>query len=125
MNGLNSICLLVTNGLNGIQFRGLERRKEAGHDADCGAEGDGDIAILLKGKDFFPLSVVCFADEPIPSTFVSQTELRATIPAYLLRVGTMRISVINPKPHEFTGQGATSKALPFMVMFRDRGKNGH
>jgi hypothetical protein len=90
-----------------------------------GAEGDGDIAILLKGKDFFPLSVVCFADEPIPSTFVSQTELRANIPAYLLRVGTMRISVINPKPHEFTGQGATSSALPFMVMFRDRGKNAH
>ncbi len=87
-----------------------------------GAEGDSDTPVLLRGTNFFPLSVVCFAGEPIPSQFVDQTELHATIPGYLLRVGTMRISVTNPKPHEFTGEGATSNTLPFMVGFKNPAK---
>jgi hypothetical protein len=82
-----------------------------------GREHDQDIGIVLKGKNFFPVSVVYFGTAPIPSTFVSQSELRASIPSHLLRVGTIRISVINPKPHEFTDRGATSNALPFMVRF--------
>jgi hypothetical protein len=69
------------------------------------------------------VSLVYFGGAPIPSTFVSQTELRATIPAHLLRVGTIRVSVVNPKPHEFTDLGATSNTLPFMVKFRNPAKS--
>jgi hypothetical protein len=87
-----------------------------------GSEGEGDIPLVVKGRNFFPFSIVYFGGVPIPCTFVSQTELRATIPSHLLRVGTMRVSVINPKPHEFTDQGATSNALPFMVGFRNPSK---
>lgn len=90
-----------------------------------GTEDDSDITLVVKGTNFFPVSVVYFAGAPIPSTFVNQTEMRATIPSYLVRVGTMRISVVNPKPHEFTDQGATSNALPFMIRFRDPVKSAH
>jgi imidazolonepropionase-like amidohydrolase len=85
-------------------------------------EYDDDTSITIKGKNFFPVSVAHFGGAPIPSTFVSQNELRATIPAYLLRVGTVRVYVANPKPHEFTARGATSNALPFMVRFRNAAK---
>ena len=87
-----------------------------------GDEDDDDAPIVLKGKNFFPVSVVYFGGAPIPSTFISQTELRATIPAHLLRVGTIRVSVVNPKPHEFTDLGATSNSSPFMVKFRNPAK---
>ncbi len=87
------------------------------------AQDCGDIAIRLKGKDFYPLSTVCFGGAPIPSTFVSQTELHATIPAYRLCVGTIPIYVSNPKPHEFTGTGAMSNPLPFMVRFNTQVKS--
>ena len=87
-----------------------------------GDEDDDDTPIVIKGKNFFPVSVVYFGGAPIPSTFESQTELRATIPAHLLRVGTVRVSVVNPKPHEFTDLGATSNTLPFMVKFRNPAK---
>ena len=82
-----------------------------------GCESDREIPVVLKGKDFFPVSVVCFGGAPICSTFVNQTELRATVPSHLLRVGTIPISVTNPKPHEFTDRGGTSNGLPFMVKF--------
>ena len=88
-------------------------------------EYDDDMGMTIKGKNFFPVSVVHFGGAPIPSTFVSQTELRAMIPAYLLRVGTVRVCVVNPKPHEFTDRGATSNALPFMVRFRNAAKSAH
>ena len=87
-----------------------------------GGEDEGDISLVVKGTNFFPISVVYFGGVPIPCTFVNQTELRATIPSHLVRVGTMRVSVANPKPHEFTDQGATSNALPFMVGFRNPAK---
>ncbi len=91
-------------------------RLEAIHPV-VGCESDPEILLTLKGKDFFPDSVVCFGGAAIPSTFVSQTELKATVPARLLRVGTIPVSVANPKPHEFADRGATSNSLSFMVKF--------
>jgi imidazolonepropionase-like amidohydrolase len=88
-----------------------------------GDEYGDDTTMVMKGHNFFPVSLVYFGGAPIPSTFVSQTELRATIPAHLLRVGTIRVSVVNPKPHEFTDLGATSNTLPFMVKFRNPAKS--
>ena len=85
-------------------------------------EGEGNVLLAVKGTNFFPVSLVYFGGVPIPCRFVSQTELRATVPSHLVKVGTMRVSAANPKPHEFAGQGATSNGLPFMVAFRNRAK---
>lgn len=81
------------------------------------SEGEGDIELTLRGKDFFPDSVVCFGGSPVPTRFLSQTELAATVPSHLVKVGTIPLAIINPKPHEFPDKGATSNAVPFMVRF--------
>lgn len=99
------------------EFYGYPAPRLDGLAPRVGCESDGEILLTLKGKDFFPNSVVCFGGAAIPSTFVSQTELKATVPADLLRVGTIPISVANPRPYEFTDHGATSNSLPFMVKF--------
>lgn len=99
------------------EFYGYPAPRLDGLAPRVGCESDREILLTLKGKDFFPDSVVCFGAAAIPSTFVSQTELKATVPADLLRVGTIPISVANPRPYEFTDRGATSNSLPFMVKF--------
>lgn len=78
--------------------------------------GDEQTELVLRGKDFFPSSVACFAGSPLATFFVSQKELRALIPAHLLRVGTIPVSVINPKPNEFPGR-QVSQPIPFIVRF--------
>ncbi|MEE9568040.1 MAG: IPT/TIG domain-containing protein, partial [Candidatus Binatia bacterium] len=80
-------------------------------------EGGGEIELTLKGRDFFPVSSVCFGGCRVPTTFVSQRELRATIPSYLVRAGTLPVCVINPKPHEFPDMGGTSNSAAFIVKF--------
>jgi hypothetical protein len=80
-------------------------------------EDDGEIKMTLKGRDFFPVSSVCFSGCRVPTTFVSQSELSATIPSHLIRTGTMSVFVINPKPHEFPDIGGTSNSVPFIVKF--------
>jgi imidazolonepropionase-like amidohydrolase len=81
------------------------------------SERDGDVELTLSGKDFFPQSVVRFGESPVPTKFLSQNTLAATVPSHLLKVGTIPISVVNPKPHEFYDQGATSNAVKFIVKF--------
>jgi len=49
--------------------------------------------------------------------FSAQNVVAATVPSYLLKVGTIPISVSNPKPHEFADKGATSNAVNFIVKF--------
>ena len=85
------------------------------------SEWERDIELVLSGKDFFPDSVVCFGESPILTRFVSQKELVATIPSHLLRVGTIPLSIVNPKPHEFPDKGATSNAVNFIVRFAPAG----
>ncbi|MFQ5852558.1 MAG: amidohydrolase family protein [Candidatus Binatia bacterium] len=80
-------------------------------------ENSGEIKMALKGRDFFPASSVCFGGYRVPTDFVTQQELTATIPAHLVRVGTIPVSVINPKPHVFADRGGTSNALAFIVRF--------
>jgi len=99
------------------EFYGYPAPRLDGLAPRVGCESDGAILLTLKGKDFFPDSVVCFGAAAIPATFVSQTELKATVPARLLRVGTIPVSVANPKPYEFTDRGAISNSLPFMIGF--------
>jgi imidazolonepropionase-like amidohydrolase len=80
-------------------------------------EADGETELILKGKDFFPGSIVCFGTSFLPTRFVSQEELAAMIPSHLVRVGTFPVVVINPKPREFPDRGGVSNALPLIVGF--------
>lgn len=81
------------------------------------SEGDGEIEIMLRGRDFFPHSVVCFGESPVPTDFVSQERLAATLPSHLVRAGTFPVAVINPKPREFQDRGGMSNPLPLIVKF--------
>jgi hypothetical protein len=84
-------------------------------------ETDGAVELTLSGKDFFPESVVRFGDSPVPTRFLSQNTVTAAIPTHLLKVGTIPISVVNPKPYEFADKGATSNAVNFIVRFAAAG----
>jgi hypothetical protein len=86
-------------------------------------ENSGEIELNLKGKDFFPVSSVWFGGNRIPSRFISQQELTATIPAHLLAVGTFRVSVSNPIPHVAPDRGGVSNALGFLVKFAKADKS--
>ncbi|MBI2999915.1 MAG: hypothetical protein HYY46_15915, partial [Deltaproteobacteria bacterium] len=85
------------------------------------SEGDGEIELVLRGKDFFPNSLVRFGGSPIPARFISQERLAAMLPSYLVRVGTFPIDVVNPKPREFPDLGGISNPLSLIVKFaKDR-----
>ncbi len=81
-------------------------------------EGEEEVRLLLKGKDFFPTSVVRLDGRPIRAGFVSQQELAAAIPSYLVRPAVMRLTVTNPRPWEIPDLGGTSNALTFIVRFK-------
>jgi len=80
-------------------------------------EEDGETELILKGKDFFPQSIVGFGSSALPTRFINQEEIAALLPAHLVRVGTFPILVINPKPREFPDRGGVSNALPLIVGF--------
>jgi imidazolonepropionase-like amidohydrolase len=82
-----------------------------------GSERDSDIVLNLKGKGFFPTSLVRFGDTPVPTQYVSPSELVAKIPAHALRGGTMPVRVVNPKPYQLRHRGGTSNPLSFVVRF--------
>src|SRR3990170_4053238 len=85
------------------------------------SEGDGEIELVLRGKDFFPNSLVRFGGSPIPTRFISQDRLVTLLPSYLVRVGTFPIDVVNPKPREFPDLGGISNPLSLIVKFaKDR-----
>jgi imidazolonepropionase-like amidohydrolase len=77
----------------------------------------GETELILRGKDFFPDSVACFGSSPLATRFISQEEITVIIPSYLVRVGTVPIVVINPRPREFPDRGGVSNALPLIVGF--------
>jgi imidazolonepropionase-like amidohydrolase len=80
-------------------------------------QSDRQVTVVLRGRDFFPGSVVTFGGERISTRFVSQKEFTAVIPPHLLKVGTICVAVVNPKPYEFPDRGGTSNTLPFIVRF--------
>lgn len=68
-------------------------------------------SIIVSGDNFVPRSIVQLDGAPLATTFVSSTELRATIPTgKLASVGTLRISVGTSPPG-----GGASKEIPFAV----------
>lgn len=68
-------------------------------------------SIIVSGNNFAPRSIVQLDGAPLATSFVSATELRATIPgSKLTAVGTLRVSVGTAPPG-----GGASKELPFNV----------
>lgn len=79
-------------------------------------EREKELAMVVKGKDFFPGSVVSFGGNALPTVFISQRELTATVASHLLHVGTIPVAVVNPRPNEYPGR-RISNALPMIVKF--------
>ncbi|MBI2358297.1 MAG: amidohydrolase family protein [Deltaproteobacteria bacterium] len=101
----------------GREFYGYPVPKLEEVSPKVGCEGDGQIELNLKGNDFFPNSCVRFGASSVPTRFISQSHLAATVPSHLLSVGTVPVTVVNPKPREFPDRGPTSSAIPFIVKF--------
>ena len=76
------------------------------------AVGSVASTITVGGTNFISGSVVNFNGSPRTTTYVSATQLTATIPATdLTTVGTKNITVTNPAP----GGGTSNPAVPFYV----------
>ncbi|KKU75842.1 MAG: IPT/TIG domain-containing protein, partial [Candidatus Wolfebacteria bacterium GW2011_GWA1_47_6] len=70
--------------------------------------GSGDTLITLTGTNFYAISVARFDGSNLTTTYVSPTELTATIPAAMLTtVGTSTVTVFNPTPGGGTSGGQT------------------
>jgi len=85
----------------------------------AGSETDAECEMTLKGKGFYPTSVVNFGSIPVPTRYVSSAEVVARIPGQLLRPGTTPIYVVNPKPYQVRHRGGTSNPLSFVVKFKN------
>lgn len=73
--------------------------------------GSSDVAITVNGTGFVATSKVRFNGSDLATTFVSATQLTATIPAAsLTTVGVANITVFNPAPG-----GGTSGAVSFAI----------
>ncbi|MDQ3012585.1 MAG: PKD domain-containing protein, partial [Acidobacteriota bacterium] len=73
--------------------------------------GSGSFTLTVNGNGFVPTSVINFGGQNRPTTFVSNSQLTAAIPASdLASPGTVNITVFNAAPG-----GGTSNALPFTV----------
>ena len=81
-------------------------------------EGSADTTIIITGTDIVPGSVVQMGSlffGPLPTTYVSPTELQATIPSCRLSSPQLySINVANPTPGR-----ALSEAAPFSVVGPD------
>lgn len=76
-------------------------------------EGARDTTVTLKGRNFTDMSVAFFDRQPLETTVVSTTELKALVPARLTRTaGTYSIRVRTPRPG-----GGDSDSIPFTVRF--------
>jgi hypothetical protein len=76
--------------------------------------GDAATPFVLSGSAFVPSSVVRIGGVDVPTTYVSSTELRATMPASkLAATGIVPVLVFTPAPG-----GGTSQTLGFTVVTR-------
>jgi uncharacterized protein (TIGR03437 family) len=78
---------------------------------DSANAGSGAVTVTVNGTGFTSASKVRFNSNELTTTFVSATQLTATIPASsLTTAGAANITVLNPTPG-----GGTSNATPFTV----------
>lgn len=74
--------------------------------------GSAGLTLIVNGTGFVPTSMVSFAGNPRPTTFVSTTQLTAAIPASDIgSAGAPRVTVSNPGPG-----GGISNALAIPVV---------
>ena len=77
-------------------------------------EGSDDFTLTVRGKEFVSSSIILFEDTRLRTEMVSSTELRATVPANLVRsVGTTLVRVVHRAP----AWGKTN-SKEFYVKFR-------
>ena len=73
--------------------------------------GSPGFTLTVNGSGFAPVSVVQWKNSPLPTTYVSPTQLTAAIPASdVASAGTALVTVVNPTPG-----GGTSNAVPFEI----------
>jgi hypothetical protein len=73
--------------------------------------GDAAFTLTLNGTNFTPASVASWNQMPLPTTYVSGTQLTVTVPASnIATAGTAQITVSNPGPG-----GGISSAQPFSI----------
>jgi trimeric autotransporter adhesin len=76
--------------------------------------GTSDFVMNVNGSNFVPSSVIEWNGTPIPTTFLSDSEVIAQVPASdLASSGVASIVVVNPAP----GGGATTP-LPFAINYQ-------
>jgi len=76
------------------------------------APGGPGFTLTVNGAGFVPESVVQWNGSPRPTTFVSNTQLTAAIPAAdIATIGSASITVFNPAP------GGVSNAVLFLTTF--------
>ena len=77
-------------------------------------EGGGDLVLTLEGHEFISSSVIQFGDTMLETELVDSTQLKATVPADLVRnVGTYPVQVVHRAP----GWGKTNTVY-LIVKFR-------
>jgi len=82
-------------------------------------EGSPAFTLTIQGMNFTTRSAVDLDGVPLATTLVSDTELRATIPAELVaRVGSFPIAVRNPEPYQDEKFGGISNRAYLLVKFR-------
>ncbi len=73
--------------------------------------GGPQFVVTIRGMNFVPSSGVRWNGAPVPATFVSPTEMTATIgPALIAVAGTAGVTVVNPPPG-----GGTSNLATFII----------
>src|SRR5439155_1393048 len=77
----------------------------------CTTAGSADFILTVNGTNFVSTSTVNWNGAPLATTFVSSTQLTATVPASLVATaGTASITVVNPTPG-----GGTSNVQTFTI----------
>lgn len=79
--------------------------------------GSGPLELVIKGAAFNRTSLVCLNGRPVTTSFVSSTELHATVPADRLpAAGTYAVTVSTPWPIPMPGEGGgTSESRPLVI----------
>ncbi len=78
---------------------------------NCTTAGSADFTLTVNGTNFVSTSTVNWNGAPLATSFVSSTQLTATVPASLVATaGTASITVVNPSPG-----GGTSSAQTFTI----------
>ena len=78
----------------------------------CATAGGPQFTLTVNGTKFVSASTVNWNGTPLATTFVSSTQLTATVPAALIATaGTASITVVNPSP----GGGSSTPAVTFTI----------